>query len=115
MRRLFERRSRRARQTMSRLGYEAALAAVARERGVDPSEMQVTPGRRPSSQVTRIRLEALYLAVTAYDLSFRQAAQAAGVDVAVVSRAVRRVVDERDDPKIDSRFDHLTEHLRAAA
>ena len=106
-----------ARCGVGRLLLDAA-AKVAAAHGVEVADILDATGgdgrqrwRRP--QLRRARHETLYLVVTLFGVPRQQVARSVGQTRSAVSKACRRVEEDRDDVRIDGRLSTLEAELAA--
>jgi len=113
---------------MSAGTFDRAVDVVARRTGVSPKEIVRSSWRRalPRDRAGRIvrspgrppdiafaRDVTLYLMVVVASTSLPAAGREAGISRETVRRAVMRIEDLRDDPKIDAEVEALEQELVA--
>lgn len=91
----------------------ATLLAV--EAGADPRQVLDAPEQGGKCQASTLRQRAIYLTVMCLDVPLSQAAKAAGVSKQAVSKALRRIEDQRDDPDFDGKLTRLENLLTGLA
>lgn len=106
-----------ARCDVGRLLLDAA-AKVAAVHAVDVADILDATGsdgrqRWRQPQLRRARHETLYLVVTLFGVPRQQVARSVGQTRSAVSKACRRVEDDRDDVQIDRRLSALEAELAA--
>lgn len=82
--------------------YRALLAAFATEAGVDPERVLQADPRHERGAIARARMRAVYLMVTELGFTMTSVAALVGVTKQAVSKSLRDIEDERDDPAIDA-------------
>lgn len=87
---------------MARAVYRALLVALAWELGLDPDDVLSADPRRERGGVARCRMRAFYLMVTEFDLTMTAAARLAGITKQAISKSMKSIEDERDEPKLDA-------------
>jgi len=87
---------------MARAAYRGLLAALAHEMGLEPADVVAADPRRERGSVARCRMRAFYLMVTEFDLTMTAVASLAGVTKQAVSKSLRDIEDEREEPQLDA-------------
>jgi hypothetical protein len=103
------------RQDAVHLAYRSAIAMMAWEHALDPAELMEKNLQGGKCLASTLRQRAIYLTVIGFDVPLSQAAVAAGVTKQAVSKALRRIEDEREDPKIDALLTRLEVWLTGVA
>jgi len=81
----------------------------------DVSARKLTGRRRGSAEVAQARQIAIYLARMVLKLSYTDLGAAFGRHRSTAQHAVRRVEEQRDDPKVDQTLSWLEQVLRTPA
>lgn len=100
-----------SRQAAVQLAYRGAVALMAAQGNLDPAEVLTANSQGGKCLASTVRQRALYLIVTGFDVPLSQAALAAGISKQAVSKALRRIEDQRDDPEVDQMLDRLQNWL----
>lgn len=101
------------RSVFVRAAFNAALYIIARQSGLDPAVVAAAPEQAPLSErkawaaAMKVRRQAIYLTITLLDVPQADMARALGISRPAVTRLVREVEDQRDDPALDRALDEL--------
>lgn len=93
--------------------YRALVALVAAGEGLSPVQVLAAnpqanaKGDAAWMRAAEVRHRAIYLLVTSHNMRMSQAAECAGISKQAVSKILRAVEDDRDDPDLDRRLDAL--------
>lgn len=94
--------------------YRGLLVSLAHEAGLDPDQVINANPRHERGTIARARMRAFYLMVTEFDLTMTAVATIAGVTKQAISKSMREIEDERDDPVIDALLDRVARQARGA-
>lgn len=94
-----------------KITYRSVLSLVALQAGADPNKIADAPERGGKCLASTLRQRALYLTIICLDVPLSRAAQAAGVSKQAVSKALRRIEDQRDDKDFDRLLTRLESWL----
>ena len=82
--------------------YRGLLVAFAAECGVPADRLLAADPRHERGAIARARMRAVYLMVTELGFTMTAVAELVGVTKQAVSKSMRDIEDERDDPAIDA-------------
>ncbi len=104
-----------ARRSVARAAWLLCLEAAARDHKVQPARAAAIKIRNAATPAARARVDAIYLAVTVFNVPRAWLAPLANCTRSNISRICARCEDRRDNPAVDARLMKLEQELEGRA